>query len=236
MKLLMVCLMLVCSTQTFADESSALTKLQNSVSKPKSLSIKRNDANQIVEIRVNGPDLTNEDLALFNEFTKLERLTISHAGYGKNGKTGVDFSGIAQLKDHPTLDYFSAGGAVGEEYLKALSKLENISSLYVQTTSTVDSNWGPIGTMKHLTYLGIRVRNKRMSKLTSAMFKQLMSLDNLESFFLSEMTFGDPDPFVEFVVSRPNLKELTIRRSNLPEEDLDRIKQAKPDLEIIVKE
>lgn len=90
--------------------------------------------------------------------------------------------------------------------------------------------------MTHLTYLGIRVRNKGMSKLTSGFFKELMTLDNLERFLLSEMILEDPAPFIEFVVSRPKLQELTIRRSEFDPAILETIRKAKPELEIVVEE
>lgn len=194
--------------------------------------IKKNKAGKIVEIAVNAPDFSNEDIAIFNDFPDLERLTISHAGYSKNKKTGVDYSGVAVLGEHPTLDYFSAGGAVGKEYLAALPALKNISQLYIQTTHSVDADWAPIGKMQHLAYLGVRVRNDRMSEMTEAFFEHLMPLENLETFFLSEMTFTNPALFVEFVTSRPQLTTLVLRRCNLSDEALADIREAKPELEI----
>ena len=231
-------ILLISSTSLFADEAAALAKLRASVRSEDSLQVNRDKATgKIKEIRLNGPALQNEDLALFNQFIKLERITISHAGYGFGKKTGVDFSGVEVLKDHPSLQYFSAGGAVGKPYLEALSKLTNIQELYIQTTSSLDQDWAAIGTMKHLTYLGIRVRNDRMSKLTGNMFEHLLPLENLEHFLLSEMTFKDDwEPFMKFILSRHNLKQLSFRRSNLPEEQLAKIRKAKPNLEIIIKD
>ena len=220
------------------DETSALARLEQSVSSPKSLRVTRDKQDGTVrEIRVNAPHLHNDDLALFNEFPRLERLTISHAGYGGGKKTGVDFSGVKHLTDHPSLIYFSAGGAVGKPYLAALPNLTKVKELYIQTTNSRDEDWVPIGTMHHLTYLGIRVRNERMSKLTGMMFKHLMGLENLERFKLSEMTFRDDSTlFVTFITTRPKLRELVISRSNLPEASLARIREAKPDLEIVIQE
>jgi len=222
-----------------ADESAALKKLRASIEGEPN--IKRNDAGAIIAISLNAPDLTNEDLALFNEFEALERLTISHAGYAGlrdkgNKKTGVDFSGVRHLKAHPSLNYFSAGGAVGAEYLEGLAELDQVTELYIQTTNSTDEDWAPIGLMEHLTYLGIRVRNDRMSQLTDDLFLQLMPLRNLERFLLSEMTFEDPATFVEFIVSRPKLEELIIRRSNLSEQALATIREAKPELAIQVRD
>ncbi|QDT37613.1 hypothetical protein [Stratiformator vulcanicus] len=215
-----------------ADDATALARLKEKVPEPR---VGKNRQGEIVQISVNAPNLTNEELALFNQFQHLQKLTISHAGYKKGGKTGVDFSGVAALKDHPSLKYFSAGGAIGKEYLKALSQLSNIDELYIQTTNSMDEDWAPIGEMTHLTYLGVRVRNDRMSKLSEGFFPHLMPLDNLERFLLSEMTFKDPQPFVDFVISRPNLKQLTLRKSKLPEASLAEIRKAKPDLEIVEK-
>lgn len=227
--------------QVGADEADVIARLENSLAKPENLGLTRDKTDGTVrEIRVNAPNLTNEDIAVFLEFPKLERLTISHAGYGPEGKTGVDFSGVAVLKDHPSLQFFSAGGAVGKEYLAALPALTNVDELYIQTTSSLDPDWAPIGAMDHLTYLGIRVRNDRMSKLTSAMFEQLMGLNGLKRFMLSEMTFGEkgggPEPFVKFVTTRPNLKELIVRRSNLPDAALAEIHAAMPELKITIQD
>lgn len=226
-------LFLTCGGAT-ADEAAVLAKLERSVSSPKSFSARRDRASgALVEIRLNAPDLKNGDLALFNELKTLQRLTISHAGYAKGKKTGVDFSGVALLRKHPSLRYFSAGGAVGKPYLAALAQLTNVPELYVQTTASVDADWAPIGTMRHLTYLGIRVRNDRMSKLTEGMFRRLMPLKNLERFLLSEMTFRDPMLFVKFITTRPKLQQLSIRRcTKLPQSALDAIHTAMPDLEI----
>lgn len=90
--------------------------------------------------------------------------------------------------------------------------------------------------MEHLTRLAMRVRNDRMNKLTDNLFKHLMPLENLQHFLVSEMTFKNPAPFVEFIITRPDLKELVIRRSNLPESALASIREAKPDLKIEVVE
>ncbi len=220
---------------TSAGEATAVAKLEASVRSPKSIRIAKNDEGAVTSIRLNGPALTNEDLTIFLQFPKLESLTISHAGYANGKKSGVDFSGIAVLADHPSLRNFSAGGAVGKPYLDALAKLENVPELYIQTTHTVDDDWAAIGTMTHLTYLGVRVRNDRMSKLTEGFFAHLMPLENLERFLLSEMTFTDPAPFVEFVTTRPKLQELIIRRSPLPESTLTQIREAKPNLTITLK-
>lgn len=232
-----LCLLLTFLTAcltTRADESGALARLEASVASPNGVGINRNKDGSVREIRINAPALTNDEIAIFNEFPNLERLTISHAGYADGKKTGVDFSGVRSLADHPALTFFSAGGAVGKEYLAALPALTQITELYVQTTHSVDADWVPIGTMTHLTYLGIRVRNDRMSELTGAMFVHLMPLDNLEKFLLSEMTFdGESEAFVEFVTSRPMLSELTLRRcQQLPDEALAEIRAAKPDLKI----
>ena len=87
---------------------------------------------------------------------------------------------------------------------------------------------------KHLTYLGVRIHNGRMSKLTGKLFAHLMPLENLESFLLIEMTFKeDSEHFLQFILSRPKLQQLTFRQSNLPEAQLAKIRQAKPNLEII---
>ena len=215
-----------------AEESAALSALEAKVENPR---IKKDRSGRVVEVAVNGPDFSNEDLALFNEFPHLERLTISHAGYAGEKKTGVDFSGVALLKLHPSLDYFSAGGAVGKAYLAALPALTNISELYIQTTHSVDADWAPIGKMTHLSYLGIRVRNDRMSQMTDAFFQHLLPLNNLESFLLSEMTFTDPAAFVTFVTSRPKLTTLILRRCNLRDEILARIRTAMPELEIEIR-
>ncbi len=102
--------------------------------------------------------------------------------------------------------------------------------IYIQTTTGVDEDWAPIGTMTHLTYLGMRVRNDRMNKLTDEVFLQLMPLENLERIFVTEMTFKDPSPFVRFVTSRPKLRELTVAKSNLPEPAIAAIRAAMPDL------
>lgn len=226
----------VSTSPVLAGEAEALARLNASLREGREASVSKNASGEVTEIRINAPKLTNEDLALFNDFPKLERLTISHAGYGDGKKTGVDFSGVAALADHPALSYFSAGGAVGKPYLDALAELR-VPELYIQTTHTVDSDWAAIGTMKHLTYLGMRVRNDRMSELTDAVFEQLMPLENLERFFLSEMTFeGPPTAFLRFVTSRPKLKELTLRRTALSESVLAEIRKAKPELEIVMKE
>ena len=232
------CLFLALSAPLFGDESSALARLKKSVSSEKSVGVSKNKDGEVREIRVNAPAITNDEIALFNQFPKLERLTISHAGYGSDGKTGVDFSGVKHLATHPSLYYFSAGGALGKNYLAALPALKNVTELYVQTTHSVDADWKPVGSMTHLIYLGIRVRNDRMSKLTGAMFEQLTSLDNLERFLLSEMTFdGDSEAFVKFVTTRPKLRELALRRcSGLPESALAEIRAAKPNLKIEIKE
>jgi len=217
-------------------EEELVQKLQAAVKgEPR---ISRNDSGDIVAIGLNGPDLTNEDLAMFLGFPALEKLTISHAGYapgpdGKTRRTGVDFSGLAVLKDHPTLRFFSAGGLLGREYLEALSQLSNVTELYVQTTQTEDADWAAIGEMEQLTYLGIRVRNKRGGGgLSNAFFENLTKLENLERFLLSEMFMEDSEPFVEFVTSRPKLQELEVRRSELPEGTLDSIRKARPNLKI----
>ena len=236
MKAAILLLTLSLASQSIADEASAIATLEQSVKSPSNLRVNKNDDGQVIGIRVNAPGISNEELDLFNELPHLETLTISHAGYGPEGKTGVDFSGVSQLSEHPSLRYFSAGGAVGKEYLAALAELTNVPELYVQTTNSVDADWAPIGTMKHLTYLGIRVRNNRMNSLTSGFLEHLMPLENLERFLLSEMTFEDAAPFVKFVTSRPNLSELTIRRCELSDSALSEIRAAKPDLEIVIKD
>lgn len=225
----------VFADRAVADETSALAKLRQSVDEPKDLKVTLDRNGRAKEISVNGPNLTNDDLALFNEFSQLERLTISHAGYSGQGKTGVSFAGVAQLKAHPTLKYFSAGGAIGKEFLAALPALTNVPELYVQTTHSADADWAPVGTMKHLTYLGIRVRNDlKGSKLTDHLFDQLLPLVELERLLISEMTFNDPAPFVKFVTTRPKLRELTLKNSNLSPAALAEIRQSMPKLEIIV--
>ena len=99
----------------------------------------------------------------------------------------------------------------------------------------MDADFAPIGKMKHLTYLGIRVRNDRMSKLTDRVFDQLTGLRKLERFLLSEMIFGDPGSFVKFVTTRPKLKDLEIRSSpTLPESALNAIRKANPGLKITI--
>ncbi len=234
--LLTVAATLALSTSSLrADEAAVIAKLEKA-NGGKPLTMKRNADGSAKEISMNMPDLTNEDLALFNQLTKLERLTISHAGYVK-GKEAKDrtFAGVAALKAHPSLKYFSAGGAVGKEYLAALAQLTNIPELYIQTTHSVDADFAPVGTMKHLTYLGIRVRNDRMSKLTDRLFDQLTGLEKLERFLLSEMTFTDSGSFVKFITTRPKLKELEIKSSpTLPESALNAIRKAKPGLKIII--
>ena len=215
-----------------------ITKLEKSVTSPKSVRFKKDrQSGHIIELALNAPDLQNDELKIFNQLPYLKRLTISHAGYAKGKKSGVDFSGVVHLRSHPTLEYFSAGGAIGKEYLAALAKLENISELYVQTSHSLDADWQPIGTMTHLKYLGIRVRNDRMSKLTEAMFPHLKTLVNLERFMVREMTFKNPQPFVDLVVSLPQLKGLTIRRCmNLPKSAVDAIRRAKPGLAIEIRD
>jgi len=231
-------LLLALSPVLSADEAALLAKLEDSMrGEPR---IQRNDDGEVIGIALNGPDLSNEDLALFNEFVSLEKLTISHAGYGgkrpKGEKlTGVDFSGVKALKDHPSLRYFSAGGAVGRPYLEGLSELKQLPELYIQTTSTVDEDWEPIGELTQLEYLGVRVRNDRMNKLTSDFLKHLMPLKNLERFLLSEMIVKDPAPLVEFVTTRPKLEVLQISRCEIPESAMEAIRKAKPELEIEVK-
>lgn len=221
---------------TRADEAAALARLERSVSSAKSLSVtKDRKTGAVIEIRVNAPDLRNDDLGLFNEIPTLRRLTISHAGYRQGGKTGVDFSGVAVLSRHPSLRYFSAGGAVGRAYLAALAKLTNITELYVQTTHSVDTDWAPIGTLHQLTYLGVRVRNDRMSKLTEGMFTPLTGLRNLEHFLVSEMTFREVAPLVKLAASCPRLKQLTLRRcQGLSAADLDSLRRAKSGLELVI--
>lgn len=217
-----------------ADEAAVMAKLRDSVDKATSVRVKKErKSGHVIELALNAPDLRNDDLQIFNQLPHLKRLTISHAGYARGKKSGVDFSGVAQLKNHPTLQYFSAGGAIGKEYLAALAQLDNISELYIQTTHSLDADWQPIGTMTHLKYLGIRVRNDRMSKLTEAMFPYLKPLKNLERFMVSEMTFKNPQPFLDLIISLPKLRELTIRRCvNFPESALTLLRRAKPDLAI----
>ncbi len=233
MKRFLLALALSLPLVALADEAAALARLQQSVSKPDELNVKRHADGSAQEIRLNSPDLTNEDLALFNQLPKLERLTISHAGYVK-GKPLKDrtFAGVSALQSHPSLKYFSAGGAIGKEYLAALAQLKNAPELYIQTTHSSDADWAPIGTMKHLTFLGIRVRNDRTKTLTDHLFDQFTGLDNLERFLLSEMTFTDPAPFVKFITALPKLKELEIRSSNLPDTARAAIAKAKPGLKI----
>ena len=221
----------VSSVDTLADEASPLAKLEAKVEKPR---ITKDKEGRIIQIAVNGPDFSNEDLALFNGFPHLQKLTISHAGYARGKKTGVDYSGVALLKDHPSLEFFSAGGAVGKEYLAALPALTNISELYIQTTSSVDEDWAPIGEMDHLVYLGIRVRNGRMNQLTEGFFEHIEGLENLERFLLGEMTFKDFNPFLDLLATYPKLSELTLRRCEIPEGALDRLKARFPKLVIEV--
>lgn len=213
-------------------DTVALKWLYSKVEKPR---IKKDrSSGMITEIAVNAPDFRNEDLVRFNEFKHLKKLTISHAGYASGKKTGVDFSGVAHLKDHPTLTYFSAGGAVGKEYLVAVSKLTNISELYIQTTHTVDQDWAPIGKMTQLRFLGIRVRNDRMSNLSDAFFKHLKGLKNLERMLVSEMMFEDPTEFHVLISSLPKLRELEIRRSNLSTDNVTKLRQAHPKLRVTI--
>ena len=221
-----------------ADEAAVLNKLRGTVDKPQTVRVKRDrETGNIVELALNAPDLQNDDLRLFNQLPHLKRLTISHAGYAKGKKTGVDFSGVIHLRKHPSLDYFSAGGAVGKEYLAALAQLINITELYIQTTHSVDADWKPIGTMTHLRYLGIRVRNDRMSNLTEGMFVHLKPLKNLDHFLLSEMTFKDPQPLIDFVVTNRKLKKLTLRRCvNFPRDARDAIRRSHPDLQIEIRD
>ena len=229
-------LIAMCMSALAADEAAVVAKLEKVVKSPKSLRLKKDrKTGKVVELALNAPDLQNSDLAIFNELKHLQRLTISHAGYANGKKSGVDFSGVAVLKEHPSLRYFSAGGAVGKEYLAALAKLRNVPELYIQTTHSLDADWQPIGAMTHLKYLGIRVRNDRMSKLTEGMFGHLKPLKNLERFMVSEMTFKHPQPFVDLVTALPKLKELTIRRCvGLPDAALTLIRSAKPDVAIVI--
>ncbi len=215
-----------------ADEAAALAKLTDSVARPPN--VQRDAVGEIIGISVNAPDLNDDDMSLFNDFKSLKRLTISHAGYSARGKTGVGFSGVRHLKAHPSLEFFSAGGNIGKEFLAGLAALDNVPEIYIQTTISVDQDWAPIGTMTHLTYLGMRVRNDRKNTKspTDDVFLHLMPLENLERVLVSEMTFKEPAPFVRFVTTRPKLRELTVRQSNLPETAIAAIRAAMPDLDL----
>lgn len=231
MKLLLT-LLLVSVTALHAGEAEVLATMEARFGLK--LNVKRHADGSAKEISVNRPNLPNEDIALFNQLTKLERLTISHAGYanGKPSKT-QNMAGVGVLKEHPSLRYLSCGGEVATEYLAALPQLTNIPELYIQTTHSVDADFAPIGGMKHLKYLGIRIRNDRMSKLTDHVFDQLGGLTGLEHFLLSEMTFTDPAPFIKFITALPRLKQLEIKASpTLPESALDAIRKAKSGLKI----
>ncbi len=233
-RLLALFLAVVVAGGAHADEAAALAKLTGSVSHPPR--VQRDAAGEIIEISVNAPDLSDDDLALFNEFKSLKRLSISHAGYSPRGKTGVGFSGVRHLKAHPSLEFFSAGGNIGKEFLAGLAELDNVPEIYLRTTTGVDADWEPLGTMTHLTYLGILVRNERMNKLTDEFFLHLMPLENLERLSVRAMTFRDPAPFVRFVTSRPKLRELTVSKSNLPQPAIAAIRAAMPDLDIQIED
>ncbi len=59
-----------------------------------------------------------------------------------------------------------AGLRLGKPYRRGLAALDNVPQIYIQTTTSVDGDWKPIGTMTDLTNLRMRVKNDRMNKST----------------------------------------------------------------------
>ncbi len=224
-----------------SDEKAVVSQLQSLVSNP--LNIERNKAGNVIGINIDAPDFKYEDFELFLKLPKLKALKIGHAGYvkdkrGRNTPSGEDFSGVSILAKHPELTHFSAGGALEKPFIDGLSKLKNIEHLMVLTTHSKDHEWGKISELTNLKSFGIRMRNRpednQPKGRTDHIFNQFLGLKNLEHFTLREMHFIDPKPFVDFIVSRRNLKLLTISDSNLPQAALAKIKAARPELKITI--
>ncbi|MBA2116020.1 hypothetical protein [Bremerella alba] len=184
-------------------------------------------------IMINGTVLTDDGYQHFTAFAKLKRLSIFHPSRKLDTFNG---SGLSHLKAMPGLESLTfAGATAGDQALQAVGQLTQLRSFREWHNTETSDGLKHLAKLKNLKSIRLGQRLPSWGKDTPASFDNdsiaiLAKMPSLESIELTEARLNY-DAVVQ-LKQLPNLKTLKISQVAISPEDIDKLKEAMPNVEI----
>jgi hypothetical protein len=178
------------------------------------------------ELAINGTALSDDGFKEFAKLKNLKALTIWHLGWQNKSLTGT---GFAALADCPKLEKFNfSGSTVGDDGLKALTKVKTLSEVVCYHTRITDAG---LKNLKELPKLkAINVGPQFSMRLGDVGLAILCEITTLERITYDETILTAAS--LQHLKSLKGLKELTLNKTEVSASDLEKLKTELPGVTI----
>ena len=179
------------------------------------------------ELAINGTALSDEGFTHLGKLVNLRKLTFWHLGWQKVAITG---KGFAELGNCPKLESFGfAGSTVGDEGLKALTRVKQLKRLVCYHTRVTDAG---LACLKELPELReVNVGPQFSMRLGDAGLAVLAAIPTLESITYEE-TILTRDGSLKHLKNLQGLRELKLNKTEISTADLESLKADLPKVKI----
>ncbi len=191
------------------------------------------ESGHVVRFSADRAAFTNEELAVFAQFPRLERLTLWHNSNFHDRSVPIeefDGSGLAALHDLPHLTHLTlAGGGLADAGLEAAAKLPAITSLGLWHTRISDV--GMAAWKDHPRLEEINLGPFWAEELTDRTARVLGGLPKIRKVVFKE-TYLTFEGGLRPLLAAESLEELDLGNSLLEPEDVKRLAEFRPDVKL----
>ncbi len=174
---------------------------------------------------INGLKLSDAGFQHFAKLKSLKKLTLWHC-FNKQ----FNGSGSASLAELPKLEYYACDGSTfNDEGLKACAKLKQVTTLHFHHTMATDAGFVHLKGMENLKELMLSTQFSL--RIGDPALEAIAEIPNLEKLELDE-TLLTYEGGLKHLKKLAHLKELLLKESEIPDEDVAKFKDEMPDVSV----
>ena len=189
---------------------------------------------RVVQVVGNGAGITNEEYQLVAQLSDLTNLTLFHNSPGGDRSewpTIADGAGLVAFKNNASLGTIClAGGPLDNDGLEAIAQLPQVDYLRIWHIAADDDGFKAL--RNHPGLAKIRVAPTWQPTITDATIEHLSTCPNLASLTYGEGYLTWENGLRHLTKLKGTLKTVDLLNTLIAPEDLDRFRQAMPDVEV----
>ena len=179
------------------------------------------------ELAMNGTALSDAGFKSIAELKNLKSLTIWHLGWQQKSLTGAGFASLAECPKLERINF--AGSTVGDEGLKALTKVKTLTEVVCYHTRITDDG---LKCLKELPQLkSVNVGPQFSMRLGDVGFAMLCEIPTLERITYDETILTHTGGLKHAKLLK-GLKELVLNKTEVSADDLEKLKADLPGVTI----